>query len=76
MGRPDFDTALSVRIDASGNVYLAGYYSDTVDFDPGNGVDNHTWSGFYDSFLLKLNPTSNFLWARTWAEFPWTQPIR
>lgn len=52
--------------DASGNVYTTGYYTGTVDFDPSPlGVYNLTAaSGRVNSFILKLNASGNFVWAK------------
>jgi hypothetical protein len=43
-------------MDSSGNSYVTGYFSGTVDFDPGSGVDSHTSNGGYDVFLSKFEP--------------------
>ncbi len=56
----------SIKVDASGNSYIAGYYDsgsliDSVDFDPGPG-DFYLPTG--GGFLLKLNPLGNFIWAK------------
>ncbi|NIN00104.1 MAG: hypothetical protein GTO24_19135 [candidate division Zixibacteria bacterium] len=46
MGGAGFDGGFSATVDSSGNVYVTGYFSGTVDFDPGAGTDNHTSAGF------------------------------
>jgi hypothetical protein len=38
-----------------GSVYVTGYFSDTVDFDPGPGTYNLTSAGLTDVFFLKLS---------------------
>lgn len=55
----------SLAVDAFGNVYSAGYFYGTVDFDPGSGVYNITSSGNADAFIIKLDPSGNFAWAKT-----------
>lgn len=52
--------------DASGNVYTTGYFIGTVDFDPSPlGVFNLTAaSGRGNTFILKLNASGNFVWAK------------
>jgi hypothetical protein len=44
---------------------IGGYFSSTVDFNPGPGVLNITSSGNTDIFVLKLNSTGNLIWAKT-----------
>ncbi len=62
----EYDCSYSVAIDGSGNVYVTGYFSGTVDFDPGSG-DPHTSNGEEDAFLSKFDSSGNFEWARTWG---------
>lgn len=47
---------LKLAIDANDNVYLAGTFKNTVDFDPGTGVVERTSNGAQDMYLLQLNP--------------------
>jgi hypothetical protein len=61
------DAGLSIAIDGSGNAYVSGWFGDTVDFDPGAGVDDHSSNGWHDAFLSKFDPNGNFIWARTWG---------
>ncbi len=58
------DNGNSVAVDASGNVYLAGDFSGTADFDPGAGAFNLTSAGQADIFVSKLDASGNFVWAR------------
>jgi hypothetical protein len=55
--------------DASGNVYLTGEYSGTVDFDPGTGSQTQTATGAggRDIFILKLDATGAFGWVKTYG---------
>jgi len=59
---PDFGR--SIAVDAVGNVYSTGHFSETADFDPGPGVYNLTTVGSYDIFISKLNTNGNFVWAK------------
>ncbi len=54
-----------VRLDASGNIYIAGSFSETVDFDPGVGVSNLTSTGEMDLFVAKYDANGNFLWVQS-----------
>jgi|SRR6185436_10931826 len=68
-GTYSFKDVNSIALDASGNIYVSGYFSDTVDFDPGPGVYNLVSASFYNSFILKLNSSGNFVWANSWEVY-------
>jgi gliding motility-associated-like protein len=54
--------SFSIAVDASGNVYTTGYFTGTVDFDPGPGSYNLNSSAA--TFISKLNAAGNFVWAK------------
>ena len=54
----------SVVVDADGNVLIGGSFKLNIDVDPGPGTVTMSSSGLSDSFLLKLDPTGGFLWAK------------
>jgi len=58
------DEANSIKLDASGNIYIAGYFNGSVDFDSGAGVSSLTSFGSKDMFLMKLDVSGNFLWVK------------
>ena len=64
-GGPGWDTGYGIAVDGNGNAYITGTFSDTVDFDPGVGVDEHTSIGDSDIFLSKFNSNGEFRWAHT-----------
>jgi hypothetical protein len=65
IGGPDFDQGYSVAADGAGNVYTTGYFTNTVDFDPGSGTSNLvSAAGSSDIFLSKLNAGGDFVWAK------------
>ncbi len=76
MGGNTYDAGRSIAVDASGNVYTAGQFGETVDFDPGAGTFNLTSAGVNDIFVLKLDASGNFAWAKqfggTLQEIPWS----
>lgn len=61
------DYGNSIKVDASGNVYLAGSFMGTVDFDPGTATTNLASVGGEDIFVQKLNASGNFLWAKSFG---------
>lgn len=54
IGGTSVDGGNSVVVDANGSVYTTGWFSNTVDFDPGAGTSNLTSNGFYDIFNQKM----------------------
>jgi hypothetical protein len=58
------DVGLSISIHPSGNIYITGYFSSTADFDPGASVVNLTSAGGEDIFILKLNASGDYVWAK------------
>ena len=65
IGGNSYDIAYSIKLDTSSNIYLTGIYKETVDFDPGAGTFSLTSAGDYDSFVLKLDASGNFIWAKS-----------
>jgi hypothetical protein len=51
-------------IDPSGNSYIVGEFVGTVDFDPGPAVFTLTCVGGKNVFILKLDASGNFVWAK------------
>lgn len=58
------DVGYSIVADATGNIYLTGYFTGTVDFDPNVGTFTMAAIGSTDVFVLKLDATGNFIWAK------------
>ncbi len=63
---PGDDTGVpySVATDSQNNVIITGGFKGTVDFNPNAGNFNLTSFGNEDVFVVKLDPTGNFLWAK------------
>ena len=58
------ETVNSIKIDALGNVFLAGNFDSTVDFDPNAGTFNLNSPSGFDIFVSKWDANGNFIWAK------------
>ena len=64
IGGTSNDNPSGITLDALGNVYTAGYFNGTADFDPGAGLYNLvSVSPSQDIFISKLDASGNFVWA-------------
>jgi hypothetical protein len=59
-----YDVVFGMCLDSLGNVYTTGYFGVTTDFDPGPAAYTLTAGGLYDPYVLKLDASGNFVWAR------------
>lgn len=64
MGGPLVESSRAIKVNAAGEIHLAGFFSGIVDFDPGAGIMNLTSIGNRDAFVCKLNPAGNLLWVK------------
>ncbi|MBL0073077.1 MAG: SBBP repeat-containing protein [Bacteroidetes bacterium] len=53
LGGISYDYATSIAVDAAGNVYTAGSFEGTADFDPGSGTFNLTASSSNADILFQ-----------------------
>ncbi|GEM_PF-1563791 len=57
-----------IVVDSQGNVYVAGAFASTIDFDPGPGVYNLSSNqGSYDIFVAKYNANGALIWAKSFG---------
>ncbi|MFH1514873.1 MAG: SBBP repeat-containing protein, partial [bacterium] len=65
----DIETAggNAIETDEAGNIFTVGTFHNTVDFNPGVGVDEHTSNGKTDIFLSKYAPNGDYLGTVTWG---------
>lgn len=57
-----------ITLDDAGNIYIAGEFSGpSVDYDPGPGlaIVPGQGGGSGGQFILKLDPSGNYIWAKT-----------
>ena len=65
----------SLAFDASGDIYWAGSFKESVDLDPGSGVQWVTASATSNSsFIAKLSGNGVFQWAKTFDSDPSIDP--
>lgn len=53
--------------DAAGNIYVAGSFVNTVDFDSGSRRVERSSAGKSDAFLVRLNDAGFYQWSRTFG---------
>jgi len=56
--------AKALAVDASGNIYVAGNFTYSCDFDPGPALYTQNTYGTEDAFICKLSPVGNFIWMK------------
>ena len=66
-GSDGADGVRGLAIDKLDNMYIAGYFSGTLDFDPGPGVDERTPNVYADAYLWKSDSSGSHQWVRTWG---------
>ncbi|HDS30952.1 MAG TPA: hypothetical protein ENN67_07920, partial [Firmicutes bacterium] len=66
-GGPGTENCRSASVDFDGNVYLSGYFSDTVDFNPDPDESDIRNAANGDAFLVKFDADGDYEWARTWG---------
>jgi hypothetical protein len=64
-GGPSTDGAYDISAGSTGEVAIAGYFWETVDFDPSEGVDEHTSAGQSDLFVTRLRSDGSYRWTQT-----------
>ncbi len=59
------ESGRSICSDNLGNVYITGSYQGTLDFDPSSSIFNLSPLKEEDVFILKLDTSGNFIWAKS-----------
>ena len=55
---------IEIASDTLGNVFCAGIFTGTGDFDTGSGTEVFTATGFVDGFISKFDVDGQFIWSR------------
>ncbi|BDS10517.1 DUF7619 domain-containing protein [Aureispira anguillae] len=66
-GSAAYDWGQRVEVDNHGDVYITGFFVDSIDFDPGPGVHQLRANGAADAFIQKLTNNGDFLWATSFG---------
>ncbi|MCS7028053.1 MAG: T9SS type A sorting domain-containing protein [Bacteroidia bacterium] len=64
IGSPQYELALSITTDAANDIYVAGRFQDTTDFDMGPATNNLIAGGSVDPFVAKYNSSGALIWAK------------
>ncbi|MFS8159219.1 MAG: hypothetical protein ACMG6E_03225, partial [Candidatus Roizmanbacteria bacterium] len=67
IGGTSHDRGHGVVVNSSGEIFIAGKFNSTVDFDPSAGIDNMVSAGNYDAYLTKFNSDGTYAWTKTWG---------
>ena len=59
------DRAVDVGVDSEGNTLVTGYFSQTVDFDFTDGIDNYSSHGSLDVYVLQLDVNGGYVGVQT-----------
>jgi hypothetical protein len=73
IGGPGTDASTGMTTDASGNIYITGEHSGTMDFDPGAATYTLNPTGTYDIFVSKLDASGNFVFAKSFGGTGYTE---
>ncbi|HMI79126.1 MAG TPA: SBBP repeat-containing protein, partial [Ferruginibacter sp.] len=60
-----FNKPFNLALDPLGNAYITGTFGNGADFDPGPGIYTMPLVGGEDIFILKLDVSGNFVWAKS-----------
>lgn len=64
-GSGDFAQGAAIALDAANNVYTAGFFQGTFDFNPdATATFSIATNGGKDAYISKLSASGNFVWAK------------
>jgi fibronectin type 3 domain-containing protein len=62
-GSVEQDAGTAIAVYSNGTFFVAGYFNDSVDFDPGAAVNVTNSSGYLDIFLALYSGAGDYVWA-------------
>ncbi len=65
IGGTGTDKGYGIAFDTNDNIFVTGYFQNTVNFDDTGGIDNHTSSGGSDIFITKYNSDGSYGWTKS-----------
>lgn len=65
VGNTGIDRSNEIAYDSFGNIYISGFFENSIDMDHGPGEHWLTATGIEDNFIAKYNPVGDLLWARS-----------
>ena len=74
-GQSFYDYGESISVDDAGSVYATGYFHNTIDFDPGPGINNVSSNGNQDIFIQKLDQGSISCCTSPMSSFTFTDSL-
>lgn len=63
----EYASVQDIAVDGFGDVVVAGYFVQSVDLDPTDGLDYATSQGDYDVFVVKVHADGSYAWSRTFG---------
>jgi hypothetical protein len=60
IGGNSSDVGIDLTFDNSNNIYISGTYRDTIDLNPGTGINEYITNGSKDIFILKLDMNGTY----------------
>lgn len=71
-----YDYGRSISVSDDGNIYICGYFENTIDLDPSADSAFFTATAYYDAFLLKLDTAGNYIWGAAYHGNSYEHPAR
>jgi len=64
-GGDGYETSYGIAVDNEKNILTTGWFLRTGDYNPGIGTYNLVPNGTWDTYLLKLDSSGSFIWAKS-----------